>query len=60
MANFHKITSMVKDLSYSMVTDTRAVSLKVVVMVRADWLMRMVTFMMAILSRVFPKVKVYN
>jgi len=37
MVNFYKITSMAKDLSSSMVTGTREVSLKVVDMDRGGW-----------------------
>lgn len=51
---------MVKDMNYSMVTDMREVSLKVVDMDRGDWLMRMETFMMEILNRVFQRVRAYN
>lgn len=51
---------MVKDMSYSMVVDMRAVSLKVVDMDRVDWLMRMETFMMEILSKAFQRVRACN
>lgn len=51
---------MGKDFNSLMETDMRVVSLKDVDMVRVDWLMKMATFMMVILCKVFQRVKAYN